>query len=56
MTLGLLWTTFFLPSLLTSLIYPDLAFIIYAAYVQSDIMFPCLYLHPCLCLFQSWLL
>ena len=28
----------------TSLIYPDLAFIIYVAYVQSDALFPCLYL------------
>src|SRR6218665_633453 len=30
--------------LLTSLIYPDLASIIYVAYVQSDALFPCLYL------------
>src|SRR6218665_2407189 len=43
MTLGLLWTTLFL-SQLTSLIYPDLASIIYVAYVQSDALFPCLYL------------
>src|SRR6218665_1171896 len=43
MTLGLLWTTLFL-SQPTSLIYPDLASIIYIAYVQSDAMFPCLYL------------
>src|SRR6218665_2583125 len=27
-----------------SLIYPDLASIIYVAYVQSDALFPCLYL------------
>src|SRR6218665_480345 len=39
----ILWTTLFL-SQLTSLIYPDLASIIYVAYVQSDAMFPCLYL------------
>ena len=44
-TLGLLRTTLFL-SLLTSLIYPDLAFIIYAVYVQSDALFPCLYFRP----------
>src|SRR6218665_3909662 len=37
-TLGLLWTTLFL-SQLTSLIYPDLASIIYVAYVQSDALF-----------------
>src|SRR6218665_3727460 len=43
MTLGLLWTTLFL-SQLTSLIYPDLASIIYVAYVQSDALFPFLYL------------
>src|SRR6218665_4072536 len=42
-TLGLLWTTLFL-SELTSLIYPDLASIIYVAYVQFDALFPCLYL------------
>src|SRR6218665_1644255 len=42
-TLGLLWTTLFL-SQLTYLIYPDLASIIYVAYVQSDALFPCLYL------------
>ena len=44
--LGLLWTTLFL-SQLTSLIYPDLASIIYVAlymYVQSNALFPCLYL------------
>ena len=43
MTLGLLWTTLFL-SQITYLIYPDLASIIYVAYVQSDALFPCLYL------------
>src|SRR6218665_813764 len=42
-TLGLLWTTLVL-SQLTSLIYPNLASIIYVAYVQSDALFPCLYL------------
>src|SRR6218665_2368789 len=42
-TLGLLWTTLFL-SQLTSLIYPDLASTICVAYVQSDALFPCLYL------------
>src|SRR6218665_196823 len=31
-------------SQLTSLIYPDLAPIIYVTYVQSDALFPCLYL------------
>src|SRR6218665_648191 len=31
-------------SQLTSLIYPDLASIIYVTYVQSDALFPCLYL------------
>src|SRR6218665_1117729 len=42
-TLGLLWTTLFL-SQLTSLIYLDLASISYVVYVQSDALFPCLYL------------
>src|SRR6218665_4123780 len=39
MTLRLLFL-----SQLTSLIYPDLASIIYVAYVQSGALFPCLYL------------
>src|SRR6218665_2994674 len=39
----ILWTTLFL-SRLTSLIYPDLASTICVAYLQSDALFPCLYL------------